>query len=147
MPSYTKNVNIFSILCSYWTLKLFKRSLGKKPTRTVLQRSCLFLCLCFFSRHVHKQFRTGKNLKHLKLSRWRQIMTNSYWWEFCTLNYTLSKAICPEVFELRGGATLCCCTHIYIMLFFGQLGQTVILEVALAPKNLLVVFWKALVNW
>lgn len=47
--------------------------------------------------HVHKQFRKGKNLKHLKRSRWRQIMTNSYWWEFCTLNDTLSKANCPEI--------------------------------------------------
>lgn len=94
MPSHTKNVNILSLLWSYRTLKLFKGLFGKETHHNSFASWFLALSrLCFLSRTQTVQGR--ENWKHLKLDRWRKIMTNSYWWRSCgTLNYTQSKAIC-----------------------------------------------------
>lgn len=78
--------------------KALQRTLGKETHQNSFAEFFLSLSLFMLSFcHVHKQFRTGKNLKHLKHSRWRQTVTNSYWWDSCTLKYALSKAICLEV--------------------------------------------------
>ena len=81
-----KLLNSKTLQRTFW-----ERNPPKQFCKVLLGSFLFMLSFC----HVPKQFRAGKNLKHLKLSRWRKIMTNSYWWRSCgTLNYTQSKAIC-----------------------------------------------------